>query len=75
MIFQILRKEEKDKAVFFESDEDFAAHLAWRIVVRKEKLSEIEGFEHLSDRLARVVEYPVGYNQFSFSAQEQERTR
>lgn len=73
LIFQILRKEEKEKERFFDSDEDFAAHLAWRMVVRKERLSDIEGFEYLSDRLARVVEYPTGYNHFTFSAEEQEK--
>jgi hypothetical protein len=71
LIFSILRKEETEREiVVFDSDEDFAAHLAWRIVTRKERISDIEGFEYVSDRLVRIVEYPTGYNDFQFTATE-----
>jgi hypothetical protein len=76
LVFSILRKEETEREiVVFDNDADFAAHLAWRLVVRKERLSDIEGFQYLSDRLARIVEYPVGYNDFQFSATEQEKVK
>jgi hypothetical protein len=71
LIFSILHREEKEREiVVFDNDEDFAAHLAWRLVVRKERISDIQGFEYLSDRLVRIVEYPDGYNDFKFSAVE-----
>lgn len=56
----------------FADDEKIAAHIAWRMVVWDEKLSEIEGFM-MPNELAKLVEYPHRYNDFEFIATESER--
>jgi len=49
--------------------EGVAAHIAQRMVQWDEKLSQIEGWL-LPDEMAKLVDYPHGYDNFEFSAEE-----
>jgi hypothetical protein len=53
----------------FESDEEIAAYIARHMIVLDEKLSEIEGFM-MDDGLAKIVNYPSGFDAFEFEAEE-----
>lgn len=59
----------KEMFYTFSDDADIAAHVAKRMVIAKEKLSDIEGFM-LPDDLAKIVEYPHGYDDYDFYAKE-----
>jgi hypothetical protein len=64
-------KSEEFKRYFFtfDGDEEIAAYIARHMIVLEERLSEIEGFMMDND-LAKIVNYPSGFDAFEFEAEE-----
>jgi hypothetical protein len=55
----------------FRDDNQIAAHIAYNMIVNKSALPEIEGFMMPRPRgLAKIVEYPEGFDLFEFDAKE-----
>jgi hypothetical protein len=64
-------KSEEFKKYFydFDSDDEIAALVARQMIVFEQKLSEIEVFMMDND-LAKIVNYPSGFDDFEFEAEE-----
>lgn len=58
----------KDFYTFYD-DESIINHIVYNFVINHEKLSSLEGFI-MSDDLAKIIQYPHGYNKFDISSEE-----
>ena len=61
------------KSTFYDLHDEagVAAHIAWSMVVRRWKMSEIEGWMS-DDSLATIIDYPMGYDAYQCNAEELE---
>jgi hypothetical protein len=70
-IFDIANSEEWQSVFYtFQDDEAIASHVAWRMTIYNDKLSNIEGFCGLTDDLAKIIEHATGYDDYDFQSEE-----
>jgi len=62
---------EEWKSVFYDLEDEagVASHIAWSMVIRGWRMSEIEGWLS-DDDSAVIIEYPSGWNDFGCEAEE-----
>ena len=70
-IFDIANSEEW-RSLFhtFENDREIASHIAWRMNIHNEKISEIEGFCDQEDSLAKILSWASGYDDYEVTSEE-----
>jgi len=71
-VFDIANSEEFKRYFHtFGDDDAIASHVAYHMIYHRESVNEIEGFYGALDKYAaKIVEYPRGYDDFEFLAEE-----
>lgn len=53
----------------FDSDDEIVSHIVYNFIVNRISLSTLEGFM-MDDGLAKIVDYPFGYDNFGVRSEE-----